>query len=112
MDLAKLVVEGFVVTAIREKLDKSGISYKKNEQSIALLERLIKERADSTEKQLLTWLRTVQLIRTKAKGHASGQEVETLVQEVLAQHESFSKHFTHVCATLALEMQTIAGAFT
>ncbi len=112
MDLAKLVVEGFVVTAIREKLDKSGISYKKNEQSIALLERLINEGADSTERQSLTGLRTVQLIRTKAKGHASGREVETLVQEVLAQHESFTTHFKHACATLALEMQTIAGAFT
>ncbi|MGH8627432.1 MAG: hypothetical protein ACREYC_19910 [Gammaproteobacteria bacterium] len=111
MDLAKLVVEGFVITAIRARLERSGIAYEKKEQSIALLERLINEGAESTEKQPLTGLRTVQLIRTKAKGHASGREVERLVQEVLAQHESFTKHFKHVCATLALELQTIAGAF-
>jgi len=111
LDLAKLVVEGFVITAIRARLEKSGIAYEQKEQSIALLERLINEGAESTEKQPLTGLRTVQLIRTKAKGHASGREVETLVQEVLAQHESFTKHFKHVCATLALELQTIAGAF-
>lgn len=112
MDLAKLVVEGFVITAIRAKLEKSGIAYDKKEQSIVLLERLINEGADSAEQQSLTGLRTVQLIRTKAKGHASGREVETLVQEVLAQHESFTMHFKHVCATLAHELQTIAGAFT
>lgn len=111
MDLAKLVVEGFVITAIRARLEKSGIAYDQKEQSIALLERLINEGAESTEKQPLTGLRTVQLIRSKAKGHASGREVETLVQEVLAEHESFTKHFKHVCATLALELQTIAGAF-
>lgn len=111
MDLAKLVVEGFVITAIRARLEKSGIAYDKQEQSIALLDRLINEGGESTEKQPLTGLRTVQLIRTKVKGHASGGEVETLVQEVLAEHESFTNHFKHVCATLALELQTIAGAF-
>jgi len=110
MDLAKLVVEGFVINAIRARLEELGIEYEKKEQSIVLLERLINERAESTEKQQLTGLRTVQLLRTKAKGHASGQEVEALVQEVLAQHESFTKHFKHICAALTLELQTIAGA--
>lgn len=111
MDLAKLVVEGFVITAIRARLEKLGIAYERKEQSIALLERLTNQEAESTEKQLLTGLRTVQFIRTKAKGHASGREVETLVQEVLAEHESFTKHFKHVCAMLVLELQTIAEAF-
>jgi hypothetical protein len=111
MDLAKLVVEGFVIAAIRARLEKSGISYEQKEQSIALLERLINGGAESTEKQPLTGLRTVQLIRTKAKGHAPGREVDTLVQEVLAEHESFTNHFKHVCATIALELQTIAGEF-
>lgn len=110
MDLAKLVVEGFVITVIRARLEKSGIAYEPKEQSIVLLERLING-AESTEKQQLIGLRSVQLIRTKAKGHASGREVEKLVQEVLTEHESFMKHFKHVCATLALELQTIAGAF-
>jgi len=109
MDLAKLVVRAFVITAIRARLKKSGIAYEQKEQSIILLERLINEGAEATEKQPLSGLRTVQLIRSKAKGHASGREVETLVQKVLAEHESFTKHFKHVCATLALELQTIAG---
>ena len=110
MDLSQLVVEGFVVTAIRATLGESGIPYEQKEQSIALLERLINAEAESTEKQSLAGLRTVQLIRTKAKGHASGREVEALVHGVLAQHESFTNHFKHVCATLALDLQTIAGA--
>jgi hypothetical protein len=111
MDLTKLVVEGFVITAIRARLEKLGIAYEQKEQSIALLERLIHEGPESTERQRLIGLRTVQLVRTKAKGHASGREVETFVKEVLAEHESFTKHFKHICATLALELQMIAGAF-
>lgn len=109
MDLAKVVVEGFVITAIRAKLDESGIAYNQKEQSIALLERLINQGVDSTEKQSLTGLRTIQLIRTKVKGHAPGREAETLVQEALAKYESFTEHFKHVCATLVLELQTIAA---
>jgi hypothetical protein len=111
MDLSKLVVEGFVITAIRARLEKLEIAYGQKEQSVALLERLINGNDESTAKQPLTGLRTVQHIRTKVKGHAAGREVEALVQEVLAKHESFTKHFKHVCATLALELQTIAGAF-
>jgi hypothetical protein len=112
MDLAKLVVEGFEVSPIRARLEKSGIPYEQKELSIALLERLINKETESTEIPRLTGLRTVQLIRTKVKGHASGQEVETLVQEVLAEHESFTKHFKHICTRVALELQTIAGLFT
>lgn len=112
MDLAKLVVEGFVISVIHTKLEKSSITYKREEKSIALLERLITQGPEWTEKKPLTGLRAVQNIRTKVKGHASGREVETLLQEVLAEHESFAKHFKHVCAMLALELQTIAGAFT
>lgn len=112
MDLAKLVVEGFEITAIRARLKKSNIKYDEKEQSIALLARLINGGAKATEKQSLTGLRTVQLIRTKVKGHASGQEGETLVQEILAEHESFAEHFKHVCLALAFELETIAGAFS
>jgi len=111
MDLAKLVVEGFVIAVIRAKLEELGVVYENKEQSIALLERLINTRAESTEKQVLTGLRAVQLIRTKVKRHASGREVEMMLREVLAQHESFANHYKHVCATVALELQTIAGRF-
>ena len=101
-----------MIKAIRAKLEKLGIAYDKKEQSIALLERLINEGDNSIEQQSLLGLRTVQLVRTKVKGHASGEEVESLVQEVLKQHESFNMHFKYVCRMLAQELQIIAGAFT
>jgi hypothetical protein len=111
MDLSKLVVEGFVVAEIRAKLKEMNIAYDNKEQSIALLERLIIEEVESSDKQRLDALRTIQFIRTKAKGHVSGREAELLAQEVIAEHESFTRHFKHICSGLALELQTIAGAF-
>ena len=112
LDLTKLVVEGFETTAIRAKLMELAVGHEPKEQSITLLERLLNVGAELSEKQVLIGLREIQRIRTKVKGHASGQEVEKLVKEVLKEHESFTKHFKYVCTTLSLELQTIAGVFT
>lgn len=111
MDLSKLVVEGFVISVIREKLEKDLIAYEKQEQSIALLERLVNGIAGPNERKTLDGLRTVQRIRT-IKGHASGTEADILVRDILAQHESFTQHFKVVCKTVVLELQTISDAFT
>jgi hypothetical protein len=112
MDLAKFMVEGFEVSAIRDRLTQKGVVYDDKEQSIALLERLVIRDSDPNSTQQLIGLRTVQFIRTKVKGHASGQEVEALVNDVLAEHETFAKHFKHVCATVVGELRAIAKAFT
>ena len=110
MDLAKLVVEGFDVKAIRGRLDKLGIAYKKEEMSITLLEHLINQGSESKEK--LTGLQTVQWIRSNIKAHASsGQKVEEFVRKVIEEHESFTAHFEHICSTLSYELQTIANAY-
>jgi hypothetical protein len=111
MDLSKLVVEGFVLSVIRDRLDRSGIAYEPKEQSIVLLERLINRETDEGNKQSLTALRTVQRIRTKVKGHSSGWEVEALVHKVIEEHENFTNHFKHVCTMLAVELELIARAF-
>ena len=111
MDLSKLVVEGFVISVIRERLEKDFIVYEKKEQSIALLERLVNGLTEPSERKTLNGLRTVQRIRT-IKGHASGIEADSLVRDILAQHESFTQHFKTVCTTVVFELQTISDAFT
>ena len=111
MDLSKLVVEGFIISVIREKLEKDLIAYEKQEQSIALLERLVNGITEPNERKTLDGLRTVQRIRT-IRGHASGAEADTLVRDILARYESFTQHFKVVCKTVAFELQTISDAFT
>lgn len=111
MNLAKLVIEGFEISMIRSRLEKIGIKYDKNEKSIALLEKLIAATATLVDGEKLNAMRTVQFIRTKVKGHASGQEVEKIVRDIIAQHENFTNHFKDTCAELVEELKAIANLF-
>lgn len=106
MDLAKLVVEGFETKAIRRRLDAAQLPYDKKDKTIVLLETLLKVRSEG-EIQRLDGLRIVQLLRSKAKGHASGSEVEQLAQDALSEYGTFANHFQNVCAQVADELETI-----
>ncbi len=97
MDLAKLVIEGFETKTIRARLDAAHVPYEKEDRTIVLLEKLLSKADSSVEAQKLTGLRTVQLLRSKAKGHAGGSEAQQLAQDALMEHETFANHFQHVC---------------
>ncbi|WP_062484836.1 hypothetical protein [Candidatus Nitrospira inopinata] len=105
MDLAKLVIEGFETKVIRTRLDEGQVSYAKEDKTIALLEKLLSK--SSTGVGRLAGLRTVQLLRSKAKGHAGGSEAQQLAQNALMEHETFANHFHHVCAQVADELESI-----
>ncbi len=111
LELAKLVVEGFKVRAIRAQCDELHIHYDEKDQSITLLERLLSARESGGDRTALTALRTVQEVRTKVKSHAAGEGADEIMSKTLADHGSFTKHFKSTCAALALELQRVAGAF-
>lgn len=109
MDLAKLVIEGFETKAIRARLDAAQVPYEKGDKgdkTIALLEKLLSARTEG-EIQKLDGLRTVQFLRSKLKGHASGSEAQQLAQAALMEHETFANHFQHVCEQVADELEAI-----
>ena len=107
MDLAKLVIEGFETNAIRARLDAGQVPYAKGDKTIALLGKLLSTTGAAGESQKLVGLRTVQLLRSKAKGHAGGSEAQQLAQNALMEHETFANHFHHVCAQVADELEII-----
>lgn len=112
MDLAKLIVEGFEMKPIREKLNETEIPYKQEDKTIILLEKLLNRRDMSGRVQKLEGLRTVQSVRSGVKGHASGRKADQLVQNVLTKHETFGNHFQHVCTQVAEELEIIEGLFS
>jgi hypothetical protein len=69
MDLSKLIVEGFDMKAIRAKVAEAKMTFEADEKSLVLIEKLLAPRVAPAEFQRLEGLRTVQLIRSKAKGH-------------------------------------------
>ena len=111
MDLAKLVIEGFETKAIRSKLDSRGLSYEKTDGTILLLERLLNEDKKSGGLEKFDGLRTVQKLRSKAKGHASAESGDLLAKEARMNHESFANHFNTVCEKVVSELDHIQSMF-
>ncbi|MDQ3007122.1 MAG: hypothetical protein M3R47_17280 [Chloroflexota bacterium] len=111
MDLAKLIVEGFETKSIRAKLDKAKVTYKNEDKTIALLEKLHNLATTQDEVQQLTGLRTVQHLRSKAKGHAAGSEADQLAHDAIMEHQTFSNHFKHVCTKISMDLESIERLF-
>jgi hypothetical protein len=112
MDLSKFVVEGFEVGIIRKSLDAASIEYKATDQSIALLERLVGCESADGDPFRLAGLRTVQAIRSKAKGHAGSSEAAEIARNAVAEHGGFPEHFKHVCNQVADELKIVTEIFT
>lgn len=112
MDLAKLVVEGFESKHIRAQLDAAGIPYEKGDKTIALLEKCLNKGETSGEIHRLVGLRTVQLLRSKAKGHVGGSDADQLAHDALMEHDTFANHFRHVCTQVSEELETIEKLFS
>ena len=107
MDLAKLVVEGFETSAIRAKLNESSVTFNKDDKTIVLLEKLLNSNTSTPQFKRLEGLRTVQNLRSKAKGHVGGGEAEELAQQALLEYETFSNHFKHVCTLVVEDLYSV-----
>jgi hypothetical protein len=112
MDLSKLIVEGFDVKAIRAKLGEAKLTFEGDEKSLVLIEKLLAARVAPAEFQRLDGLRTVQLIRSKVKGHSGSSQAMELAQAALKQHETFAAHFEHVCKKVGDELKRIEDLFS
>ena len=107
LDLAKLVIEGFRVRAIRQRLRKECIDFTKDEQSLTLIEKLLVGRHDAPQISRLHGLRRVQLIRSKVASHAGGGDALQLAREALSDHGTFKADFESACNIVADELNLI-----
>lgn len=107
MDLAKLVIEGFETKKIRSQLDATQVLYNKDDKTLVLLEKLLGKANLMGDVHKLNALRSVQNLRSKAKGHVGGSEANQLAQDALMEHETFANHFNHVCEHVADELKII-----
>ena len=110
LDLSKCIIEGFVIKAIRVRLRSEGIEFDKQERSLALLQRLLRQTLGSKSVEL-DGLREIQRIRSKTKAHRSGREGRAIARDALAAHGSYSAHFEHICKIVAGELEAIEKVF-
>lgn len=112
MDLAKLIVEGFVTKYLRAALEKLSEPYTREEQSISLLEKIVSLKNPYGGHVKLEGLRTVQHIRSKVRGHSSGTEGKAIAYDVLEKHGTYASHFSQLCVLVVKDLQRIEGALT
>ena len=111
-DLAKLVVEGFHVKAIRSRLEEAGVEFDPDERSLKLLERFLLAHDAPVDGGRLASLRTVQEIRSKVYAHYGGRTAQKLAADALMEHGSYTAHFESVCEGVAHELETIEKSFS
>ena len=110
--LAKLVVEGFQIRAIRTRLQESGIEFEREEKSLKLIERFLVGYNALADEGRLAGLRTVQTIRTKVDAHHGGNIARDLARDALMEHESYTAHFESICEMVVGELEMIEKAFS
>ncbi len=109
LELTKVAVEPFRLTALRSVLDERGIHYDQQDRSLGLLEKLLAPARRANGKPMrLAGLREAQSIRTKVHAHSSGSEAAEFSRSALLQHGSYRAHFESVCALIADELEEIA----
>ena len=105
--LAQLIVEGLEVSWLRGWLDEHDITYSKDEQSIALLEKALRARNVVARDARLEGLRSVQEIRSRVGAHVRGTRAEELARDALAEHATYAEHFRTICMDVVVELKLL-----
>ena len=112
LDLSKLVTEGFVTKTLRGRLREMDIEFPKDDESLALLERVLIGRGALAEGSKLDGLRTVQAIRSQITSHSSGSRAAKLEKNALEEHGGYTAHFNSVCRNVIDELNIVEGTFS
>ena len=62
-------------------------------------------------RQIISPFSELHLLRSKLKGHASGEEAVKIKQETIAKYGNYKKHFRSLCAAIDKELKTLQETF-
>lgn len=113
LNLDQLLVEGFQEKWLRQKAKSLGQNPDARLRSLKLIEECligIDFDLDHSE-QIIRPFHEVHNLRSKLKGHTSGQAAETIRKNTLTKFGSFRRHFEHLCAECDESLQIIIEAF-
>lgn len=112
LQLDQLVIEGFEERWLREKAKCLGRNPDVTNKSLKLLEECLIALGFETEhaRSVMTSLFEAHHLRSKFKGHVSGNEATTIRKETLKKHGTYKKHFQSLCSALDESIRIIAAA--
>lgn len=113
LHLDQLVVEGFETKWLRDEAQRLGRSPDAGLQSLNLVvECLIgMGYADDDAHKIVGSLKDAHDLRSKLRGHASGDEAEAIRNQILTQYGSYNKHFRALTEAVDQSIRSIGEAF-
>ncbi len=113
LHLDQFVVEGFETKWLRSSAELLGRSPDASVASLKLAEECLiglgHEEGDADK--IVAPLRKVHWLRSKLKGHASGQEATTIRKQALIEHASYKNHFRSLAEVVDQSIRAIGAAF-
>jgi len=99
LNLDQLVVEGFETKWLRTTAQSLGRTPDVRFASLRLMEECLSALGfqEDGAKKIVAPLREVHDLRSKVKGHASGNEGAALKKQILKEYGSFKEHFRNLC---------------
>jgi hypothetical protein len=113
LNLDQLLVEGFEEKWLRRKVNDLGRNPDPRFRSLKLIEECLVEVGfdEDHARQIMNPFHKIHNLRSKLKGHTSGQEAEMIRKDALANFGSFRKHFENICAECDESLEIVIEAF-
>jgi len=112
LNLDKLVVEGFEHQWLKKHAEALGRTIDIKWRSLKLVEECLLGLAFEADhaSNIMASLQTLHLLRSKLKGHASGNEAVEIQQAVIRDHHTYKDHFRNLCGDVDKSLSTIEEA--
>lgn len=113
LHLDQLLVEGFEEKWLRKKSEELGRLEVAKFRSLKLLEECLVGVGFEVDhaREILSAFHEVHNLRSKVKGHTSGQEAVQFRKDALREFRTFRKHFENLCAKCDESLEIIINAF-
>ena len=114
LNLDQLIVEGLDAGWLKKTATAHGQKPGAQEGSLAVLGRCLVAAGFSEEdaKQTVLPLRELHHLRNKIKGHAKGEDAETLREDALNKFGTYRKHFEDLCTRCDTSLRRIAAGLS
>lgn len=114
LNLDQLIVEGFETKWLRTKAQELGRTPDAGVASLKLIEECLigigLEESDA--QKAVAPLKKLHALRSKLKGHASGEEATAIRKQILAEHASYKNHFRTLTEEIDQSIRAIEAIFT
>ncbi len=111
LHLDQLVVEGFETKWLRSKAQELGRTPDAGVASLKLIEECLigVGLEESDAQKVVVPLKKLHGLRSKLKGHASGEEATAIRKQILVEHASYKNHFRALTEEIDQSVRAIEG---